>query len=267
MINAVLGKPGIGLRGTGKDKLQNDMAFQLLNCLKFFAFLAMQEMPNIQEEEEQIAFALEKMRACRLHMTGDHELCIHENARCTDHHYFLLRDRAGFGAKQRDLIVKHLFIEKVETAAWIKDKLIKPGNTSTNENYHSLVVNRGLVNKDAKVDVELNTIDAKYALATHFYNNGASDTFLSLFNDDEKLNWKICNQGISKIEYYEKTRKTNPVAMRKKKKILLQRQAQQKKWQCNPLYASEPGTYLTQSQKRSLVLSDSIPDCPTKKNK
>ena len=77
MINSVLGRPGIGLKGTGADKLQGDMEYKLLKCLKFFAFLAMKEMVYIDTEEEKIAFALEKMKACRLHATGNHELCTH----------------------------------------------------------------------------------------------------------------------------------------------------------------------------------------------
>ena len=266
LINSVLGKPGIGIKGTGKDKLQGDMEWQLLRCLKFFAFLAMREMENIQDEEDRIAFALEKMKACRLHMTGNHDFCTHQNARCHDHESYVLRDRAGFGAKQRDLIVKHLFTNKIETVAWVKEKLVKPGNTSGNENYHSLMVNRGLVNKDAKVDVELNTIDAKYALGTYFYNCGARETFTDLFNSDPKLNWKISGHSLQQIGNYEKTRKTNSVEMRKKKKIESDKREQMKKYQCNPLYA-EPGTYLTQSQKRQASLSDSVSVCPKKKNK
>ena len=266
MINSVLGRPGISIKGTGADKLQGDMEYQLLRCLKFFAFLAMQEMEHIETEEERIAFALEKMKACRLHVIGNHEFCTHENARCHDHEYFLLRDRASFGAKQRDLIVKHLFTEKVETEKWVKKHIIKPGNTSSNENYHSLVVNRGLVNKDAKIDIQVNTIDAKYALATYFYNSGAENTFKYLFNYDEKLNWKISNHGLAKIAHYEKTRKTDAIAMRKKKKKEEAKRATQKKWQCNPKY-NVPGTYRTQKQKREAALSDPISDCPNKKNK
>ena len=263
MINAALK----GIRGTGKDKLQGDMEWQLLRCLKFFAFLAMQEMPNIQGEEDQIEFALEKMKACRLHVTGNHELCIHENARCHDQEKFVLRDRAAFGAEQRDLIVKRLFTDKVETIAWVKEKLVKPGNTSGNENYHSLVVNRGLVNKDAKVDVEINTIDAKYALATYFYNVGAEQTFTSLFNFDDELNWKISTHSLDRIAEYERNKKTNPIQMRKKKKTEADKRKALKKYQCNPLYA-EPGTYLTPNQKRRQASSsDSILDCPQKKNK
>ena len=268
LINSVLGRPGIGLKGTGADKLQGDMEYKLLRCLKFYAFLAMQEMGNIETEEDKIAFALEKMKACRLHAIGNHDFCTHENARCHDHEYFLLRDRAAFGAKQRDLIVKHLFTEKVETVAWVKKHIIKPGNTSTNENYHSLVVNRGIVNKDAKICVEMNTIDAKYALATYFYNTGAESTFKSLFNHDENLNWKISNHGLEKIAYYEQTRRTDAVAMRKKKKKEEAKRAAQKMWQCNPLHDCEPGTYLTPKQKRKKAsLSDPISNCPLKKNK
>ena len=268
MINSVLGRPGMGLKGTGADKLQGDMEYKLLKCLKFFAFLAMKEMVYIDTEEEKIAFALEKMKACRLHATGNHELCTHENARCHDHEYFLLRDRASFGADQRDLIVKHLFTEKVETISWVKKHIIKPGNTSPNENYHSLVVNRGIVNKDAKICVETNTIDAKYALATFFYNIGAEATFKNLFNHDENLNWKISNHSLEKIAYYEQTRKTDAVAMRKKKQKEEAKRATQKKWQCNPLHDCEPGTYLTPMQKRkNASLSDSVSHCPIKKNK
>ena len=54
--------------------------------------------------------------------------------------------------------------------------------------------------------------------------------------------------------------------MRKKKKKEEAKRATQKKWQCNPKYV-EPGTYLTPKQKRQAALSDSISDCPKKKNK
>ena len=265
LVNSVLGKSGIKLKGTGKDKLQGDIELKLIRCLKFFAFLAMKEIPNIQDEEEKISFALEKMKACRLHIIGNHELCTHENAKCRDNKSFLLQDRAGFGAKQRDLVIKHLFTNKIETVSWIKDKLTKPGNTSPNENYHSLFVNRGLVNKDANIVVEQNSIDAKYALGTYFYNSGAEVTFTGLFNHDEKLNWKISDDGLAKIASYEKTRRTNPVQMRRKKKRHNDLQATQKKWQCNPLHDYEPGTYLTPKQKRKAFLSDPVSDHPKKK--
>ena len=128
------------------------------------------------------------------------------------------------------------------------------------------MVNRGLINKDAKVDVELNTIDAKYALGTYFYNSGARETYTELFNSDSELNWKISDHSLQQIGNYEKTRKTNSVAMRKKKNVEAEKRRKMKKYQCNPLYA-EPGTYLTQSQKRQASLSDSISVCPKKKNK
>ena len=100
-------------------------------------------MRYIQDEEDKIAAAQEKMKACRLHLIGDHSLCTHENAKCHDKNEFILKDRAAFGAKQRDQIVQKLFVEKVETEKWVKEKIIRPGNTSDNENYHSLVITRG----------------------------------------------------------------------------------------------------------------------------
>ena len=255
LVNSILGKgtktqPGCAIKGTGKDKLQPDIEFKLIQQLKFFIWLAMKEMPFIDNEEEKIAVAQEKMKACRLHVTGDHTLCNHEGATCREHREFLLQDRFSFGEKQRDLLVQKLFIEKVETEKWVKDKLIKPGNTSGNENYHSLMITRGLVNKDSKVDVEQNTIDAKYALGTYFYNLGSQETFANLFNYDEKLNWKICDQSIRQLGQYEQRAKTNVVQMRKKKARELAKRSKQAKWQCNPRHLQEPGTYLTARQKR-----------------
>ena len=253
LVNSVLGgskkKGDVGLKGTGFDKLQGDYEYQLIRCLKFFAGLAMKEMPFIETETEKIKFAQEKMKACRLHVTGDHTLCLHENARCKDHKKYVLQDRAGFGAEQRQIIVDHLFIGKVEKEAWIKDKLIKPGNTSGNENYHSLMVTRGLVNKDARVDVDSNTVDAKYALGTFFFNDGEYETFSSLFNHDETLNWKISGHSLGQIQQYEKRAKTNPEKMQKKKAKEQAERQKQKKFQCNPKYL-EPGTYVTVKQRR-----------------
>ena len=129
------------------------------------------------------------------------------------------------------------------------------------------MVNRGLVNKDAKVDVEMNTIDAKYALGTHFYNCGARTAYTGLFNHDEKLNWKISDHSLVQIERYEIQRKTNPEEMRKKKAKIAAERSKQKKFQCNPLYL-EPGTYISRKQKRNNpFLSDDIPHCESKKNK
>ena len=255
MVNSVLGKGskkegGLGIKGTGKDKLQGDIEFKLIQCLKFYARLAMKEMPFIETEDEKVAVAQEKMKACRLHVIGDHSLCTHENAKCHDHEKFLLQDRASFGAKQRDLVVQKLFVEKVETEKWVKQKLIKPGNTSDNENYHSLMITRGLINKDSRVDVEGNSIDAKYALGTYFFNLGSRDTFTHLFNLDEQLNWKICDQSLRQFGQYEKLARTNPVQMRKKKKRQIDLQSKQNKWQANPRHLQEPGTYITARQKR-----------------
>ena len=254
LVNSVLGgskkRGDVGLKGTGYDKLQGDYELKLINCLKFFAGLAMKEMAFIEDEKDKINFAKEKMEACRLHMTGDHRLCIHENARCKDHKGYLLEDRAGFGAEQRAILIKHLFTDKVETEAWLKDKLIHPGNTSDNENYHSLMVTRGLVNKDARVDVQSNTIDAKYALGTYFFNCGATETYSTLFNHDEKMNWKICKHSLGQIQQYEKRSRTNAEKMKKKKRLEAAKRAKQVKWQCNPKYLNEPGTYITSKQKR-----------------
>ena len=256
LVNSILGgskkKGDLGLKGTGHDKLQGDYEWQLINCLKYYAGIVMKEMPFIEDLNDRISFAKEKMKACRLHVIGDHSLCTHANARCNKKKV-LLGDRAGFGAKQRDQIVKHLFIDKVETEAWIKDKLINPGNTSPNENYHSLMVTRGLVNKDARVDVETNTIDAKYALGTYFFNSGATETYSELFNFDEKLNWKICDHSLGQIRQYEQKSRTNPDKMKKKKAYESAKRAKQVKWQCNPKYQAslnEPGTYVTVKQKR-----------------
>ena len=256
MVNSILGgskkKGDLGLKGTGYDKLQGDYEWKLINCLKFYAGLVMKEMPYIENVNDKIDFAKEKMKACRLHVIGDHSLCNHANARCNKKKS-LLEDRAGFGAKQRDQIVKHLFIGKVETETWIKDKLINPGNTSDNENYHSLFVTRGLVNKDARVDIDSNTIDAKYALGTYFFNSGATATFTDLFNCDENLNWKICNHTLGQIQQYENKSRTNEEQMKKKKASEAAKRAKQVKWQCNPKYKSslnEPGTYITVTQKR-----------------
>ena len=270
LVNSVLGKTknGINILGKASDKLPGDYHWKMLNCLKFFAFLAMQEMPFIEEENEKIKFAKEKMTACRLHMLGDHSMCNHQNANCHDNRTYMLQDRAGFGQKQRDKIVKALFTDKVETDAWIKKKLICPGNTSGNENYHSLMVNRGLVNKDAKVDVELNTIDAKYALGTYFYNSGARETYTALFNHDEELNWKISDLGLGQIERYQLQRKTNQAEMRKKKAKIYERRSKQQKFQPNPLHLPKPGTYLSREQKRNNpFVSDEISPCASKKNK
>ena len=270
LLTSILGntKYGINILGQGSDKLQGDYHWKMLQCLKFFAFLAMQQMPFIEEEDDKIRFAKEKMMACRLHMCGDHSLCNHMNANCHDNRGYILQDRASFGKKQRDKIVKHLFIDKVETEAWIKKKLICPGNTSANENYHSLMVNRGLVNKDAKVDVELNTIDAKYALGTYFFNSGARETYTELFNYDEKLNWKISDLGLGQIERYATQRKTNEIEMRKKKSKILERRSKQKKFQPNPRHLQEPGTYISREQKRNNpFLSDEVSPCASKKNK
>ena len=226
----------------------------------------MKEMRYIQDEEDKIAAAQEKMKACRLHLTGDHSLCTHENAKCHDRNEFILKDRAGFGAEQRDQIVQKLFVEKVETAKWVKEKKIRPGNTSDNENYHSLVVTRGLINKDAKIDVEHNTIDAKYALATYFFSYGAEQTFRTLFNQDEDINWKICDQSLRKLGQYEKRARTNSIQMSKKKSRELAKRSKQAKWQCNPRHLREPGTYVRVRQKRK-VSSSSVPikNCPKRK--
>ena len=270
-MNSVLGgskkKGDIGLKGTGFDKLQGDYEYQMIRSMKFYAGLAMKQMPYIEDEKEKIAFAQEKMKACRLHITGDHSLCTHENARCHDHKRYLLADRAGFGAEQREIIVKHLFIGKVETEAWIKEKLIKPGNTSGNENYHSLMITRGLINKDARVDVESNTIDAKYALGTYFFNNGAHETYSTLFNYDEELNWKICDHSLGQIRQYAESRKTNADKMKKKKDREQTLRSKQKKYQCNPKYLNEPGTYITVKQKRRNPSLSVHPPATIKRNK
>ena len=271
-MDSILGKggkkkEGLGIKGKGKDKLQGDVEFLLIQCLKFYATLAMKEMRYIEDEEDKIATAQEKMKACRLHLTGDHSLCTHENAKCHGRNEFILKDRASFGDKQRDQIVQKLFIEKVETAKWVKEKIIRPGNTSPNENYHSLVITRGLINKDAKIDVEQNKLDAKYALATYFFNLGAQQTFRTLFNQDEIINWKICDQSLRQLGQYEQRAKTTDIQMRKKKARELAKRSKQAKWQCNPRHLHEPGTYVTVAQKRKMS-SSSVPiKCPKKKNK
>ena len=270
-MDSVLGKGGkkmigLGIKGKGKDKLQGDVEFLLIQCMKFYATLAMKEMRYIEDEEDKIAAAQEKMKACRLHLIGNHSLCTHENAKCHGRNEFILKDRAEFGAKQRDQIVQKLFVEKVETAKWVKDKIIRPGNTSDNENYHSLVITRGLINKDAKIDVEHNTIDAKYALATYFFNFGAQQTFRTLFNQDENMDWKICDQSLRKLGQYEKRARTTDVQMRKKKARELAKRSKQAKWQCNPRHDHAPGTYLTVRQKRKMSsLSVPIKNCPKRK--
>ena len=270
-MDSVLGKGGrkmigLGIKGKGKDKLQGDVEFLLIQCMKFYATLVMKEMRYIENEEDKIAAAQERMKACRLHLTGDHSLCSHENAKCHDRNEFILKDRAEFGAEQRDQIVQKLFVEKVETAKWVKEKIIRPGNTSDNENYHSLVVTRGLINKDAKIDVEHNTIDAKYALATYFFNFGAQQTFRTLFNQDEDIKWKICDQSLRKLGQYEKRARTNSIQMSKKKSRELAKRSKQAKWQCNPRHLREPGTYVTVRQKRKMS-SSSVPikNCPKRK--
>ena len=226
----------------------------------------MKEMRYIEDENDKIVAAQEKMKACRLHLTGDHSLCTHENAKCHGKNEFILKDRAAFGAKQREQIVQKLFVEKVETEKWVKEKIIRPGNTSDNENYHSLVITRGLINKDAKIDVEQNTIDAKYALGTYLFNLGAHQTFRTLFNQDEKMDWNVSDQSLRQLSQYEKRARTTDVQMKKKKARELAKRSKQAKWQCNPRHLEEPGTYVTVRQKRKMS-SSSVPikNCPKKK--
>ena len=112
------------------------------------------------------------------------------------------------------------------------------------------MVTRNLVNKDANFNIETNTVDAKYALGTYFFNDGPCETFSTLFNHDEQLNWKICGHSLEKIRYYDQTRKTNDEKMKKKKARKQEKIAAQKKHQCNPKYLNEPGIYVTARQKR-----------------
>ena len=251
-ITKILSSKDVKLIGTGKSKMQGDILRDLCKTIRFYANLAFKGMDNITDEDEKIQHGLLKMKACRLHITGDHSLCTHENSNCLLTAYLLQNDFENgmkWGERERNLVVKHLFTDQLETTDWVKKHLIKPGNTSHNENYHSVLVKRGLINKDSNANVFSNSIDAKYALGTLFFNLGAKDTYETLFNQDESLNWKISQYHLHKIDEYQNLKcRTNQVQMAQKKKREENKKDKQKRFNRNP--RNGPGVYQSAIQKR-----------------